>query len=94
MNPIKYKDFLPQETARGGLFGGVDYSNFEDCVAAMNHWLERNPVHVIQCETVTLPNMHNISEDGSHDTELHAAGHTIWYQFLRLWYSESDSPEA
>ena len=89
MNPIKYADFLPHETRRGGLFGGVDYSTFDDCVAAMNHWLERNPVNIIRFETVTLPNIHNIQEEGSTDTELHVSGHTVWYQFLRLWYTEA-----
>jgi hypothetical protein len=89
MNEIKYKDFLPQAKPRGGLFGGVDYSGFDDCVAAMNHWLARNPVDVIRLETVTLPNIHSIQEEGPADTELHASGHTVWYQFLRLWYWEA-----
>lgn len=88
MTVMKYHDFLPNATPRGGLFGGVDYSDFDDCVAAMNHWLARNPVKVIQLETVTLPNIHNIQEEGPADTELHASGHTVWHQFLRLWYSE------
>ena len=88
MGTIKYHDFLPQETKRGGLFGGVDFSDFESCVKAMNHWLERNPVDVIRAETVTLPNIHDMTEEGSADTELHTSQHTVWYQFVRLWYSD------
>ena len=88
MGTIKYHDFLPQEIERGGLFGGVDYSGFDSCVVAMNQWLEQNPVNVIRVETVTLPNMHNVEEDGSTDTELHASGYAVWYQFVRLWYSD------
>lgn len=87
MSAIAYRDFLPQEIQRGGLFGGVDFSDFQSCVAAMNHWLEQNPVNIVHVETVTLPNMYNVYEDGSSDTELHATGHTVWYQFVRLWYS-------
>ena len=86
MSTIVYRDFLPQETPRGGLFGGVDFSSFDSCVAAMNLWVEQNPVTVLPVETVTLPNIHSIAEDGSTDTELHASSHTVWYQFVRLWY--------
>jgi hypothetical protein len=87
MTTLAYRDFLPQEQQRGGLFGGVDFSDFDTCVAAMNEWLAQNPVEVIRVETVTLPNIHNISETGSTDTELHTTGHTVWYQFVRVWYS-------
>jgi hypothetical protein len=86
MSAIAYRDFLPQEIPRSGLFGGVDLSDFNSCVAAMNQWLEQHPVSIVHVETVTLPNMHNVYEDGSSDTELHATGHTVWYQFVRLWY--------
>jgi hypothetical protein len=87
MSTISYRDFLPQESRRGGLFGGVDFSDFNSCVVDMNQWLEHNPVHIVHVETVTLPNIHKVYEDGSSDTELHADGHTIWYQFVRLWYA-------
>ena len=88
MGKVQYQDFLPGETPRSGIFGGVDFSDFDSCVAAMNHWLERNPVKVVNFETVTLPNIHSAQEDGSTDTELLASNHTMWYQFVRLWYSE------
>jgi hypothetical protein len=88
MSSVQYHDFLPGETPRGGVFGGVNFSDFNSCVAAMNDWLERNPVNVINFETVTLPNIHNMVEEGSTDTELYTSGHTVWYQFVRLWYSE------
>jgi hypothetical protein len=87
MSNVMYRDFLPQETPRGGLFGGVDYSDFNSCVQAMNLWLEQNPVTIVHVETVTLPNMHSAYESGSADTELQVTGHTVWYQFVRLWYS-------
>lgn len=86
MTVYKYHDFLPAEKERGGLFGGVEFSAFDSCVEAMNAWLENNPVVVHRVETVTLPNIHNIAEEGSADTELHATSHTLWYQFVRLWY--------
>lgn len=90
MSNVKYRDFLPQEQQRGGLFGGVDFEGFDSCVTAMNDWLAENPVKVVNFETVTLPNIHNVDEDGSTDTELHASSHTVWYQFVRLWYSKAD----
>ena len=43
---------------------------------------------VIRVETVTLPNIHDVTEEGSSDTELHTSHHTVWYQFVRLWYSD------
>ena len=89
MGTIVYRDFLPQETPRGGLFGGVDLAGFDSCVAAMNRWQEENPVSVLHVETVTLPNIHNVNEEGPTDTELHASNHTVWYQFVRLWYTET-----
>lgn len=87
MNPIKYRDFLPEQTPRGGLFGGVDLAGFDSCVQAMNRWLEDHPVDVLRVETVTLPNIFSQQEEGPGDTELHAGAHTVWYQFVRLWYS-------
>ncbi|MDX1735367.1 MAG: hypothetical protein R3228_13425 [Halioglobus sp.] len=89
MNTIRYRDFLPQETPRSGIFGGVDFSGFDSCVAAMNDWLAENAVEVLRMETVTLPNIHSVEEQGSGDTELHASHHTLWYQFVRLWYTDS-----
>jgi hypothetical protein len=88
MSTVKYRDFLPQENPRKGLFGGVDFSGFDSCVEAMNAWLADNSVEIVQVETVTLPNIHNAEEEGSTDTELHASNHTVWYQLLRLWYRE------
>lgn len=87
MTVFKYQDFLPEEKERGGLFGGVEFSDFDSCVQAMNAWLELNPVSVHHFETVTLPNIHSQAEEGSTDTELHATSHSVWYQFVRLWYS-------
>ena len=89
MGTIMYRDFLPEETPRGGLFGGVDLESFDSCVKAMNQWLADNTVNVLHIETVNLPNIHNVNEDGPTDTELHASSHTVWYQFVRLWYSEN-----
>jgi hypothetical protein len=88
MTSYRYRDFLPEETQRGGLFGGVDFGAFESCVNAMNAWLADNPVAVQRVETVTLPNIHGLGEEGSSDTELHETSHTVWYQFVRLWYTE------
>ena len=88
MSSIKYQDFLPKEIPRPGLFGGVDFSSFDTCVAAMNEWLDERQVDVLRVETVTLPNIHNLQEEGTADTELHAGAHTRWYQFVRLWYTE------
>ena len=88
MSIIKYKDFLPEETPRKGIFGGVDFSGLDSCVAAMNDWLKSSEAEAIHVETVILPNIHNAEEEGSADTELHAASHTVWYQLVRLWYRE------
>lgn len=89
MNPIKYRDFLPDES-EPGFFGGVDFSSFDSTVAAMNQWLSENSVEVLRMETVVLPNIHNPGEGGPDDSELHSSKYVRWYQFVRLWYRESD----
>ena len=86
MTRIRYRDFLPRERERGGLFGGVDYAGFDSCVERLNEWLAEHPVEIVRVETVTLPNIHSVQEQGSSDTELHTSAHAVWYQFVRVWY--------
>lgn len=87
MTTFKYKDFLPQQTKRDSFFGGVDFAGFDSCVEEMNQWLKANPVDIQRIETVVLPNIFNPIEEGPTDTELLSSGHTLWYQFVRLWFS-------
>jgi hypothetical protein len=60
MSAIAYRDYLPQETQRSGLFGSVDYSDFNSCVVATSNWPEQRPVNIVHLETVTLPRIQSL----------------------------------
>ena len=57
---------------------------FDDCDVGSMCWNVDRTGHG-EC----IPFCTGSPEEGTTDTELHAAGHTIWYQFLRLWYREA-----
>lgn len=52
---IKYKDFAPRITERGPFGGPAKYESFPEVVSAVNQWIERTTIQVINVETVVLP---------------------------------------
>lgn len=85
---IRYKDFTPRQTAKGGIFKAPTYEELSQTLATANAWIAEKQIKVINIETVVLPNMHNMGEEGSEDVQLHTSGEmgTYWYQFIRVWY--------
>ncbi len=81
---IRFKDFAPQITKQG--FFKKEFQSFDEAVSAVNDWVSRHQVDVINIETVVLPEMW--SEEGTTDTNLTTSGDMMnsWYQFIRLWY--------
>ncbi len=96
-NALAFKDFVPKQlrAPRFGLSSQAlegEYETFESAVAAMNDWRRTEPVHVVQLETVVLPNLWANWEHGSIDPALSAGqGSPIWFQFIRVWYERSES---
>jgi hypothetical protein len=87
---LTFRDFVPHQVKRAGFVEESDYESFEAAVHAAREFLEETPkAHLVQVETVVLPNIHRTYEDGSGDTSLEVADDdqtTTWHQFVRLWY--------
>jgi hypothetical protein len=85
---IKYIDFTPKVTKKGGLFKSTEIETFGDIVESMNAWLTKEGTEVINIETVLLPNIHDSDEEGSEDTMLGTGRESSshWYQLIRVWY--------
>jgi len=87
---IKMKDFEPDTESKKNILGRRDvyYKNLDTALAKMNAYIDQHAVDVVSVETVTLPNIHAETEDGTVDTELPASSYSMWYQFIRLWYRD------
>ena len=85
---IKFKDFVPKMIAAPRLFTPGEYESFDDALAAANHWIKENDIHVINVETVVLPNIWSRFEEGTADVALGTSGEmpSHWHQFIRCWY--------
>lgn len=85
---IKYIDFTPKVTKKGGLFKSTEIETFGDIVASMNEWITSENPDVLNVETVLLPNIHDSDEEGSEDTMLGTGRESSshWYQLIRVWY--------
>ena len=87
---IKYIDFTPKLTKKGGLFKSAQIETFSDIVTSMNEWISQNAFEIVNIETVLLPNIHDSDEEGSNDTMLGTGRESSshWYQLIRVWYKE------
>jgi hypothetical protein len=88
---IKFKDFVPAQLSRGGLFSPAHYETLEKLLADIDEWIEQNPeIMIVNIETVVLPNIHHQREEGSEDPELSTREmdgvRNKWHQFFRVWY--------
>ncbi len=88
---MKFKDFVPAQLAKGGLFSKAEYESLQKLLQDLDDWIEQNPeIMVVNVETVVLPNIHAKREEGSEDPELIASEmdgtYTRWHQFFRVWY--------
>ena len=85
---IYFTDFTPLITKAGGFFASKEFQSMDDVMKDINEWVDKHNAHVINIETVVLPNMHQ--EDGSQDAELRTSGEMSaqWNQFFRVWYKD------
>ena len=86
---IAFKDFLPRRVGSGGFLSlGNAYETIDKSLITVNQWLASHPVHVLNIETVIIPNvLQNASGSvvaGTHTSENGAD----WYQTIRVWYDD------
>jgi len=94
---IVFKDFVPRQL-RAPRFGldvksvQGEYESLAAALQAANEWRSRNAVHILNVETVVLPNLGTNWEEGSTDPVLGMPSSScLWHQFIRIWYEE-DGP--
>jgi hypothetical protein len=94
---IKYKDFAPRITERGPFGGPSDYESFSEVVSAVNQWIERTTIQVVNVETVVLPDRIEGTDDGDCGLKTSNAFHPVMisqglpikcFQCVRVWYKE------
>jgi len=85
---IQFRDFVPKMISEPGLFKLGEYESLDDALAAANQWIQEDDIHVINIETVVLPNIWSRWEEGSEDVALGSSGEmkSHWHQFIRCWY--------
>ncbi|MCC6994697.1 MAG: hypothetical protein IT370_08820 [Deltaproteobacteria bacterium] len=90
---LMFRDFVPKQLEKQGLFSTGLYESFEGAVQAASKWLATEKVRPMQLETVVLPNLWN--EGGSTDPSI-MMGHpgSGWNQFLRVWFDDGRDTEA
>ncbi|MBW4694417.1 MAG: hypothetical protein KME27_21940 [Lyngbya sp. HA4199-MV5] len=94
---IQYKDFAPRITERGPFGGASEYELFAEVVSAVNQWLERTTIQVINVETVVLPDriegtsddVYGVTTSNAFYPVMVSQGLTVnCFQCVRVWYRE------
>ncbi len=87
---INCRDFVPQRWR--GFSKGLgeelfclpanqgEYETLADSIKAANEWIKAANIHVINVETVVLPNIWEDWEEGSQDPALRTFHKPIWHQ--------------
>ena len=85
---LAFKDFKPEIKEKGGFFKRTTYESLNAALQRANDWIGAENPHVLNIETVVLPNLH--IEEGSEDPDLCSNDDfpTFWHQFVRVWYKE------
>lgn len=86
---IAYEDFIPQQTSGPGFFSSAEYQSFDEALRAANAFVADRDVKVLNVETVVLPNVWDMSEEGTTDASIRTSGDmaSTWHQFIRVWYT-------
>ncbi len=85
---IQFRDFVPEMLSAPALFRAGEYESMDAALTAANQWIKGNDIHVINVETVVLPNIWSRYEEGTTDVALGTSGEmpSHWHQFVRVWY--------
>jgi hypothetical protein len=87
---IRYQDFAPQMLSPPGFLSHATYEPLQVAVDAANAWIKEHSIHVLNIETVLLPNIWSRYEEGTSDPALGTSGESPsqWHQVVRIWYHE------
>jgi len=85
---LRFRDFVPEELTKGGLFVGPKFEGLQDAVDTANAWIESSRIAVVSVETLLLPNIREPWEEGSTDISLGTSASSYWYQVIRIWYRD------
>lgn len=94
---LKFKDFIPEQKTPSTWKSRGQYEPLSYALQTANTWILQQPdIELLNVETVVLPNIHNIKEEGSQDPDLFIGGgmSTSWHQFFRVWYIERNSEQV
>jgi hypothetical protein len=86
---IAFKDFVPAQIESRSLFRRVEFEPLDAIVETANAWIAEHSVHVINVETVLMPNLGFPKKDtstGHYRTSGHNLATNTWHQVLRVWY--------
>jgi hypothetical protein len=95
---LQFRDFVPRQlqAPHFGLTSEAlqgQYETLEAALGAANEWLGGAGVRIVNVETVVLPNLWAVWEEGSHDPVLSSPGGSArWFQFIRVWFEEKPGP--
>jgi len=86
---IKFTDFEPRIIEKG-FFSPASFESMQTIMDQINEWIIKKNIHVINIETVVLPNIHKYGEEGTEDVDLRTPGESssFWHQFIRVWHRE------
>jgi hypothetical protein len=87
---IRYQDFTPQMLTPPGFLTVATYEPLQVAVDAANAWIKENGIHILNIETLLLPNIWSRFEEGSSDPSLGTSGESPsqWHQVVRVWYAD------
>jgi len=84
---LRHQDFVPRMLTPQALFQPATFEPFEEALTEANLWIKENQIHVVNVETVVLPNIWNRWEEGTKDPALGTGESPVhWHQFIRVWY--------
>ena len=90
---IAFKDFVPKQTgSKPALMGLVQtpvLEELEQTLSRANRWIARNGIHVLNVETVFLPNVQIQETQQTSMVTNRGDMMDSWRQFIRIWYVES-----
>ena len=79
---IQFRDFSPAVKKQGWIKN--EYATLQETVEQANVWIAEAKVHVLNIETVVLPNIAG-RETAAPEIPGRGLG-TDWYQVIRIWY--------
>ena len=88
---IKFRDFVPVLEKEGGLFSPKEVAPLSQVLSEVNSWITKDKVHVLNIETVFIPNIYQPHEDFTENSDIvqSYSMDTHWDQFVRVWYNDA-----